>query len=40
MDLRAVYTVPAFPIVYTKSEIPWNSRIRRIHENEPETVEE
>lgn len=32
MDLRAVYAVPAFSPVYTRNEIPWNFRIRRIHE--------
>jgi len=31
MDLRIVYTVPAFSLVYTRDEIPWNFRILRIH---------
>ena len=39
MDLRAVYPVPAFSQVYTKSEIPRNFRILRIPENEQESVE-
>lgn len=40
MDLRTVHTVPAFSLVYTRKEIPWNFRILRIHEkNERESVE-
>lgn len=31
MDLRIVYTVPAFSQVYTRDEIPRNFRILRIH---------
>jgi hypothetical protein len=32
MDLPAVYTVPAFSLVYTRYEIPRDFRILRIHE--------
>jgi hypothetical protein len=39
MDLRAIYTVPSFFLVYTRNEISQNFRILRIHENEPESVE-
>jgi hypothetical protein len=31
MDLRTVYTLPAFSLVYTSDEIPRNIRILRIH---------
>lgn len=39
MDLIAVYTVPAFPLVYTIDEILRNFRILRIHENQRESAE-
>ena len=32
MDLTGVHAVPAFSLVYTRNEIPWNFRILRIHE--------